>query len=66
VLTLYSVSIDVASAKTAIKETSSVLKELSDGRARMDEIEVELKSKSPPRLEKASHMLEEFANELIA
>ena len=55
----------VASAKTAIKETHSVLSELIQGRQRMDAIEAELKSPTPQRLEKASVMLEEFVNELI-
>ena len=55
----------VASAKTSIKESPLVLSELIEGRQRMDAIETEIKSRIPERLEKASTMLESFANELI-
>ncbi|MEW5870997.1 MAG: RNA-directed DNA polymerase [Chloroflexota bacterium] len=55
----------VASAKTKILDTASVLEEMILGHQRMDAIETELRSRDPRRLQGAASLLEDFANELI-
>ena len=56
----------IASGKTSIKSTTSVLKGLQDDSAQMKAIEAEIKMGTPTHLESAAKMLQEFIEELIS
>jgi len=56
----------VASKKTAIRKTETVLTELEEGRQRMDSIEENLKSGDPERIDVAVGQLDEFFSELVS
>lgn len=62
---LRTIGLYVGSAKTAIRKTADVLRELSEGRQRMDAIEAELKIPTATRVQNATRLLEAFANDLI-
>jgi len=63
---LREIGLHVGAGKTFIKDTADVMRELQDNAERMDNIEAEIKSGDPARLEAAVTMLERFITELIS
>lgn len=66
IVELRKTGLHVGSAKTSIRESEEVLRELGEGRRRIDPIEADLNSGVIQRVERAAQLLEQFFIELVA